>query len=52
MYPRILQKIDNTLVNCINKYANRHWYGSPLINRLNASESEYLAIAKKAKEKV
>ncbi len=51
MYPRILQKFDNFLVNRIYNYANRRWYSSPLTKHPVASKEEYLSVAKNAREK-
>ena len=51
MYPKILQKIDNTLLIAINKYANFRWYNSPLTTKILASESKYLQLAETAKAK-
>ena len=50
MYPKILQKFDNFLVNTIDKYANFRWYNSPLAKNIKATKEEYLKIAAKSKE--
>jgi len=51
MYPRILQKFDNFLVNLVDRYANFRWYNSPLTKKILASEDEYQKIAELAKTK-
>ncbi len=49
MYPRIIQKFDNFIVNLVNKYAERNWYSSPLTKKPKGTKEDYLKLAAKAK---
>ena len=51
MYPKILQKFDNFLVQVVNRYANYRWYSSPLAKNVKANKNTYLEFWKQAKEK-
>jgi len=51
MYPRILQKIDNSLVKSVNKYANFRWFKNPLTKKPLATREAYLKIWETEKTK-
>jgi predicted O-methyltransferase YrrM len=49
MYPKILQKFDTFMVKTVYRYANRRWYGNPLIKTIKAEKEEYLRLWELAK---